>query len=41
MAREVEEWVGKERFFKRATYTLSQISGIPESVLLEESENGS
>lgn len=30
-----------ERFFKRATYALSKISGIPESVLLEESQNGS
>jgi len=26
-----------ERFFKRATYALSQLSGIPEDVLLEES----
>lgn len=30
-----------ERWFKRATYALSQLSGIPESVLLEESENES
>jgi hypothetical protein len=28
-----------ERFFKRATYALSQLSGIPESVLLEEIKN--